>query len=589
NISTEALERLRTEIRPEPRNADELHDALVVHAFLTRDEGKPWRAWFDELVAARRATVVSVMPAKAGIQGLWVAAERLSEMQAALPAAECDPVISAVKAAPASADDALREILRGRLDLLGPVTAAALAAPLGPDKSLDVQAALAALEGEGAVMRMGAPDDEQWCERRLLARLNRYTREKQRSEVQAVPPAQFMRFLFRWQGVAGASHDERREGENGLLAVLRQLEGFSVPAGAWEDDVLAPRVHHYLPDLLDRLCAAGSIVWFRPAADPDPERKSGPVRTTPIVLCVRDALAYWNAGAALAAIAPEGTPAESLSARATKVRDALRAHGASFFDDLAHDTGMLKTEVEQGLGELVSQGLVTSDSFAGLRALIIPNERRDKLRRYRRSLAHEVDTAGRWSLPRAPRLPEPAAALGDPAVEHIARSLLRRYGVVFRALLLREDHLPPWRELFYVYRRMEARGEIRGGRFVTGFSGEQFALPEAAGALRKAVGDPGSGSGAGPGSGSGAGDEELVSISAADPLNLIGVIVPGDKVPALSGNRVLFRNGVPVAVQAGDDVRLLQAVESKSEWEIRNLLIRKQRPGGYHVPPAGSH
>jgi ATP-dependent Lhr-like helicase len=247
------------------------------------------------------------------------------------------------------------------------------------------------------------------------------------------------------------------------------------------------------------------------------------------------------------------------------VREALRAHGASFFDDLVHDTGMLKTEVEQGLGELVSQGLATCDSFAGLRALIVPGERREKLRRYRRSLSHEVDTAGRWSLPRAPRLPEPAAALGDPAVEHVARALLRRYGVVFRALLMREDHLPPWRELFYVYRRMEARGEIRGGRFVTGFSGEQFALPEAAGALRKAVGE----------------GEELVSISAADPLNLVGVIVPGEKVPALSGNRVLFRNGIPVAVQAGADIRLLAAVESKSEWEIRNLLIRRQRPGSY--------
>ncbi len=570
NISTEALERLRAEIRPEPMNADELQDALVVHGFLTRDEGKPWRAWFDDLVSTRRATVLG-----AG-EPLWIAAERLAELRAVLPNADCDPIITAVKPAPASADEALREIARGRLELLGPVTAAALGAPLG----LDAAPALAALEGEGAVMRMSChpersegsrsgrdpsspavPRDDTWCERRLLARLNRYTREKQRSEVQAVPPAQFMRFLFRWQGVAGASIDERREGENGLLAVLRQLEGFGVPAGAWEEEVLAPRVHHYLPDLLDRLCAAGSIAWFRPAADADPERRSGPVRTTPIVLCARDALAYWQPVPPARA---EGQ-GEGLSARARKVEDALRAHGASFFDDLAHDTGMLKSEVELGLGELVSRGLATSDSFAGLRALIIPAERREKLRRYRRSLSHEVDSAGRWSLPRASRLPEPAAALGDPAVEHVARALLRRYGVVFRGLLLREDHLPPWRELFYVYRRMEARGEIRGGRFVTGFSGEQFALPEAAGALRKAAGE----------------DEELVSISAADPLNLVGVIVPGDKVPALSGNRVLFRNGVPVAVQAGDEVRFLQAVESKSEWEIRNLLIRRQRPGSY--------
>jgi ATP-dependent Lhr-like helicase len=571
NIDASALERLRSEIAPEPANADELHDALVVHGFLTRDEGQPWHAWFEQLADARRATVLH-----AGAD-LWVAAERLAELRAGLPAAECDPVIDAVRAAPASADEALREVVRGRMELLGPVTAAQLAAPLGlaPDV---LDAALAALEAEGAVMRMPCHPErsegslEMWCERRLLARLHRYTREKQRSEIQAVAPAQFMRFLFRWQGVAGAALDERREGEAGLLAVLRQLEGFSVAAGAWEDDVLAPRLRHYLPELLDRLCAAGHVAWFRPAQTADPERRSGPVRTTPIVLCARDALGYWNVGAPSGAtVAAEAVPTDAtpgVSARAQKVHDALRTHGASFFGDLVHDTGLLRTEVEQGLGELVSQGLVTSDSFAGLRALIVPAERREKLRHYRRAISHEVDAAGRWSLPRPARRTEQAGALADPAVEHIARGLLRRYGVVFRALLAREDHLPPWRELFYVYRRLEARGEIRGGRFVSGFSGEQFALPEAAGALRKTLGE----------------DEELVSISAADPLNLIGIVVPGEKVPAFSGNRVLFRNGVPVAVQAGDDIRFLQAVESKSEWEIRNLLIRKQRPGGYVEP-----
>jgi ATP-dependent Lhr-like helicase len=591
NIDAGALERLRGEIAPDSASADELHDALVVHGFLTRDEGKPWRAWFDALVAARRATVVTPVGAPSGATGscasLWVAAERLAELRAALPDAECDPVITAVRAAPGSADEALREIARGRLELLGPATAAQLAAPLGLEAAA-LEAALAALETEGAVMRMpchpeergdegsleGIPRfarDDTWCERRLLARLHRYTRERQRSEIQAVAPAQFMRFLFRWQGVAGAADmsgmGSRREGEAGLLAVLRQLEGFSVPAGAWEDEVLAPRVRHYLPDLLDRLCAAGRVGWFRPAQTADPERRSGPVRATPIVLCERDALAYWNVGAPSGAtVAPEGAPTGvSLSARALRVHDALRAHGASFFGDLVHDAGLLRTEVEQALGELVSQGLVTSDSFAGLRALIVPAERREKLRRYRRAISHEVDAAGRGRLPRPARAAEAAGALADPAVEHVARALLRRYGVVFRALLAREDHLPPWRELFYVYRRMEARGEIRGGRFVSGFSGEQFALPEAAGALRRATGE----------------DEELVSISAADPLNLVGVIVPGEKVPALSGNRVLFRNGVPVAVQAGEEIRLLAAVESKSEWEIRTLLIRKQRPGSY--------
>jgi len=574
SIGAEAIERLRGELQPEPRSADELHDTLVVHGFLTRDEGKPWRAWFEQLVTARRATVVG---AASAATPLWVPAERLAEVQALLLQSDCDPIIPAVRIAPASPEEAMREIVRGRLELLGPVSAEQLGAPLG----MDATPALIALEAEGAVMRMTSVIPAEagirslWCERRLLARLNRYTREKQRSEIQAVPPSQFLRFLFRWQGVAGASVDERRQGEAGLLAVLRQLEGFSAPAGAWEDDVLSPRLRLYLPELLDRLCSAGQVVWFRPAQTADPQRRSGPVRTTPIVLCQRDALPYWSVGAtSVATVAAEDVAAKARpTTRAQKVHDALRTHGASFFDDLVHDTGMLRSDVELGLGELVSLGLASSDSFAGLRALILPHERKEKLRRYRRSLPVDVDAAGRWSLPRTPRAVEPAAALAEPAVEHVARVLLRRYGIVFRALLAREDHLPPWRELFYVYRRMEARGEIRGGRFVTGFSGEQFALPEAAGALRKAVGE----------------GEELVSISAADPLNLVGVITPGEKVPALSGNRVLYRNGVPVAVQAGDDIRFLQAVESKSEWEIRNLLIRRQRPGAVLEPPGAQH
>ena len=605
-ISSAAQERLREELRPEPVSADELHDVLVVHGFLTRDEGKPWHAWFDALVTARRATVLkppspASLPSpvygrgaggeggEAGGEGgegapLWVAAERLAEMQAVLPASEMDPVIAPViRGAAPGADTALVEIIRGRLELLGPVSATELARPLGLTDAA-VLAALAALEGEGAVMRMDPGGESRWCERRLLARLNRYTREQQRATVQAVPPAQFLRFLFRWQGVAGAAGDERREGESGLAAVLGQLEGYSVAAAAWEEDVLPARVRLYAPDLLDRLSTAGRIVWFRPSETADPERRSGPVRTTPIVLCERENLGCWT-GVPSPAPAGEGQgegQGEGLSGRGRRVHDALRTHGASFFADLVHDTGLLRSEVEQALGELVSQGLASSDSFAGLRALITPAERREKLRRYRRSGLAEVDAAGRWSLPRPPRPAENAGALADPAVEHIARVLLRRYGVVFRALLAREDHLPPWRELFYVYRRMEARGEIRGGRFVTGFSGEQFALPEAAGLLRK-TGE------AKAGDGLQSVPEELVSISAADPLNLVGVITPGEKVPALSGNRVLFRNGVPVAVQSGDEVRFLQAVESKSEWEIRNLLIRRKQPGAFVDPPAASH
>jgi ATP-dependent Lhr-like helicase len=364
-----------------------------------------------------------------------------------------------------------------------------------------------------------------------------------------------MRFLFRWQRVAMEGQDDRREGEAGLLAVLQQLEGFAAPAAAWEQDILPLRVKHYLPGDLDKLCAAGRIAWFRPYESSGSEMSpaASPVRSTPIALVEREALPHWQRRAA----DPDST--EGLSHRGLRILESLRRHGASFFSDLVHDTGLLKSEVEQGLGELVSRGRVSSDSFAGLRALITSRKRRERLRRYRRPLT-DVDDAGRWSLPRRVRAPETAEALGNPAADHIARVLLRRYGVVFRKLLERETGLPPWRELFYVYRRMEARGEIRGGRFVSGFAGEQFALAEATNLLGVVA------------------RETLVdhlSVSAADVLNLLGTTPPGERTYALAGNRVLFKQGVAIALENGSEVRFLVHLEEAERWEMRNLLVRR--------------
>jgi ATP-dependent Lhr-like helicase len=291
------------------------------------------------------------------------------------------------------------------------------------------------------------------------------------------------------------------------------------------------------------------------------------VRSTPITLVEREALAHWQKRGA------EPDAVEGLSARALKLLEALRTSGASFFDDLVHDSGLMRSDVEQGLGELVSRGRVTSDSFAGVRALITSKRRRERLRQYRRPLT-DVDDVGRWSLPRRLRAAEDAEALGKPAVDHIARVLLRRYGVVFRKLLDRETGLPPWRELFYVYRRMEARGEIRGGRFVSGFAGEQFALAEAADLLRSVTRDTAA---------------DRVSLSAADPLNLVGIVTPGDRVPGLAANRVLFEQGVPVAVQSGGDVLYLKDIPAESQWEIRTLLVRRRGPETYLPGSPASH
>ncbi len=569
------IAQVREDAWPEIRDADELHDALVVHSFLTADEA-PFPAFLDTLAQQRRITRLHT----AAGAPLLVAAERLHEFVVVFPGAALSETIEPTSANRPTSDEALREILRGRLELLGPVTAGALGEPLGMDGNA-VLPALLQLEAEGAVMRgaFTAAGAAEWCDRRLLARIHRGTRDKLRAEFQPVPPAQFMRFLFRWHQLDTSDGDERREGEGGLLDVLRQLEGHSAPVSAWEEDLLTARINDYTPAMLDKLCAVGRMAWWRPtlrqaqgekpAQAPDERipRKTGPIRGTPVLLCERDALPHWQQAAG-AAVVDEA----ALSGTARQVLDALRTHGASFFADLQHDTRLLGTQAEQALAELVAHGLVTCDSFAGLRTLVMPEDRRNKLRRKRG--AHDpMDDAGRWSLTRRARpTPDTPGALAAPHVEHIARVLLRRYGVLFRKLIEREDGLPPWRELYYVLRRLEARGEVRGGRFVSGFSGEQFALPEAAVALRKTAKVPG---------------QERVAISAVDPLNLAGILTPGDKVPRLAGNRLLFEGGVPIAVQSGGDIRYLRELESGVQWEVKNLLIRRQRPASYVMPPPG--
>jgi ATP-dependent helicase Lhr and Lhr-like helicase len=567
-LDLQAIAQVSEDAWPEIGSADELHDALVVHGFLAADEA-PFPEWIDALAQQRRVTRLRP-PAGAT---LCVAAERLHELQAVFPGMAPSPPIAPVSNDRPTREDALRELLRGRLDLLGPVSAQALGEPLGLSGDA-VLAALLQLEAEGAAMRgaFTAAGAAEWCDRRLLARIHRATRDKLRAEIQPVPPAQFMRFLFRWHQLATSEGDERRHGEAGLLEVLRQLEGHAAPASAWEEDLLAARVDDYLPHMLDKLCAVGRIAWWRPAAlrqaqATAADRKSGPISGTPVLLCERESLAHWQQAAGAAEF-----DEAVLSGAARQLLDLLRAHGASFFADLQHEARLLGAQVEQALAELVAHGLVTCDSFAGLRTLVMPADKRNRLRR--RHHGHDpIDDAGRWSLTRRPR---PAAdapgALAAPHVEHIARVLLRRWGVLFRKLIEREEGLPPWRDLYYVLRRLEARGEVRGGRFVSGFSGEQFALPEAATALRKIAKMTG---------------RERVAISAVDPLNLAGILTPGEKVPRLPGNRLLFEGGVPIAVQSGGDIRYLRELEPGAQWEVKNLLIRRQRPASYVVPPPG--
>jgi ATP-dependent Lhr-like helicase len=469
-----AIQRVREEAWPVANTADELYDALMVAGYLLDEEITPrWRELLEEL---SHRTV--------RMDGRWTALERK--------------------------DDAAEELQASRMEVLGPIA----------EKENSI---LLKLERQGRILRgrfTPGTGELEWCDRRLLARIHRYTLNRLRSEIEPVTAAGFMRFLLHWQHVAVG---EQLKGAEGLAAIVEQLEGFELAAAAWEHDVLPARVSDYGVEQIDRLCLSGRVAWGRLT----PGDGKVPLRSSPIALMLRQHV--------LAA----GESEAPVSAEARSVREALRDRGALFFNELVAATGLLPTLVERGLAELVSAGLVTADGFSGLRALLAPQHKRNGL----------VQGAGRWAL-------FPLHSFSDG--EAIARGLLKRYGVVFRALLQRES-LPPWRDLVKLYRRLEARGEIRGGRFVAGFGGEQFAAADAVGKLR-AVRRLEKG-------------EELVALSGADPLNLVGILTPEARVPALAGNRVLLRDGIAIAAVEGGKLRRL--AESELSDETLHALARR--------------
>jgi ATP-dependent Lhr-like helicase len=574
-LDADAIARVRAEAWPEAANADELHDALVWLSFVTADEVRAapdWSDWLAELAGQKRVTRLDAPE-------LWIAAERLPQFRTLWPATRLEPAIvaPAAYAREWSRDDALVEILRGRLEGLGPVTVDALAHSIGR-KPGDIGLALAALEAEGFAMRgrfTEAAAAEEWCERRLLARIHSYTVKRLRAEIEPVAARDFVRFLLSWQRVAA---DARMEGPQAVDTVVGQLEGFEAPAGAWESEILPSRILDYEPDWLDDRCLAGHLAWARlrprPAGSGNGrgnggEARPAPVRTTPITLLARRHAAHWAALSSSSDVAQPG-------GRAQVVADYIRGHGASFFHELVDGTGLLRSQVEEALAELVALGLVSSDSFVGLRALLVPSGERKPIasgRRRRRTVAFGMEDAGRWALARRPAPTKREAAFDQEAIEHAARTLLLRYGVVFWRLIEREAQwLPPWRDLLRVYRRLESRGDIRGGRFVAGFSGEQFALPEAIGMLREVRRQPASGA--------------LISLSGADPLNLVGILTPGPRLAALTGNRVLYRDGVPVAVLAAGEVQFLETLDAASEWAAHKALLRGAQPAPSIAPAA---
>lgn len=561
-LDAAAIQAVGEEAWPQARNPDELHEALTGLGCIAEVEAQAdpqWLAWLSELARGGRTTRMQVAQDRA----LWLPIERLALLQSIYPSSHCEPVLKPLPGFDqhSSEDDALVELIRARLTGFGPLPVPLIARPLALPASA-VALALTRLESEGYVLRgrftLGAREDE-WCERHLLARIHRYTVKRLRREIEPVERADFMRFLFDWQHLSEAT---RMQGREALGTVVEQLEGFQAAAGAWESDLLPARLKDYGGTWLDELCRSGRIVWTRLAGRI--KASSGPVRGTPIVLLPRRQLAAWYA---LASEAPQ----PELSSRAQRVFETLQGQGALFFDELQQEARLLRSELEDALGELVAVGLVNADSFAGLRALLAPAAKRSRSTRQIRGGAFigGMADAGRWALVRkgTPAPVETSArrpALDPEALEHIAMTLLRRYGVVFWRLLDREaDWLPPWRDLLRVYHRLEARGDIRGGRFVAGVPGEQFALPEAVGLLREVRKRPLAG--------------EMIAISAVDPLNQVGTLLPGERVPAIAGNRILYRDGVPLALLIAGKPELLAELDEDDQRKARQLLAVARR------------
>ncbi|HEU4768393.1 MAG TPA: DEAD/DEAH box helicase [Pyrinomonadaceae bacterium] len=562
-----AIDRVREEVWPDPRNADELHDALVELGFLIEEEGLDWQEYFHELKADRRASVLNGR--------LWVAAERLPQILAIFPSAILEPPITApdsVSRTSWTVEDAVVEVFRGRLEGIGPVTVDALMASSGLSK-LDVETGLLKLEAEGFVIRgrfTPGTSETEWCARRLLARIHSYTLNRLRQEIEPVASADFIRFLLAWQKVAP---EHQMEGPESVKAIIEQLEGFEAPAAAWEGELLPTRLIEYDPAWLDALCLSGEVVWARltpqapparTATDGDRTRGSGPVRNTPIALLRRKNFALWNA------VFPQSSQNTSseFSTTTQLVFDYLNLRGASFFLDIVENTELLRSQVEEALAELVASGVVVSDSFAGLRALLTPGSRKTQAaaRRKHRQPVYDMATAGRWSILKRGDAAAATLKQSEPQLaEEVAWVFLKRYGVVFKRLLEREGVAVPWRVLLRVYHRLEARGEIRGGRFVAGISGEQFALPEAVGMLRS-IRREGAREGA---------QESMISVSAADPLNLAGIITPGSRITAHTGNRVLYHDGAPIAALESGETRFLVELSRAVEWQAKAALVRK--------------
>ena len=599
-LDAAAIAQVVADAQPLVRNADELHDTLLSRVLLPVQEGVEWSNWFRELANQGRATLVTFATQAAPEDDgrsvhAWAATERIPAVVAAFPHAVQEPVVTAPQGVKLDweSTDARVAMVRGLLEICGPVTTESAAARIGITVS-QTDAALEALEGEGVLLRgkftppaaflpdaasvnesclvydaenrsTDVPDSDEtvrtteWCHRRLLSRIHRLTMDGLRRQIEPVPVDVFMRFLFRHHGVV-ESH--RREGSNGLFEVIGQLQGLDIPTVAWERDILPLRVTGYQAEWLDELCLTGEVGWarlFPPPRNPDKSRPMASLtRVAPVSIFLREDLPW------LASRAPT-LEVEGLSSPAAQLLEILTSSGAMFGTDLQAETRMLRDHLDDALGELVSRGLITADGFSGLRGLVA--EKPTTSRRSNRGRAERIritrEAVGRWSVTHQPVSSDDT----DDSRNHKhngntewAWQLLRRWGIVFRDLLANEDGAPAWFELLQVFRKLEARGEIRGGRFITGVAGEQFALADTVQKLRQ-LRDEGS-------------KEEMVFITAADPLNLVGVLTKHDRVPRTASNRVAWLDGVPIAVLCGGNTEILETAREELLTSALNRLSK---------------
>ncbi len=590
-LDSGAITRVKEEAWPYVNSSDELHDAVFSAGYMTDEEfvAKQYGVLAHSLIDSGRLYCITL---KQPHRVLWIATESIPKLQAVFPGQM--PQISLpsfLDSQEWESEHALRELVRGRLECLGPITANQLATELGLSPA-KVEAALIALEVEGFVFQgMFSPDsrqlsqtpEQEWCERRLLQRIHRYTIDAHRQSIKPVSLETYTRFLFQRHQLLELGHLDGEnlptlDGQTQLQNTLTLLDGVSAPAGSWEADIYPSRVRNYDPSWLDVMCISGRVTWGRYSlpsglkTGDGNRRGSAPVKSTPITLTSRHNLDIWQA------LANAQKPCDQVTefgGSALRIEQDLQSHGASFFDEVQTRTALLKAQMEEGLAELVNGGRVTSDSFTGLRALLTPDKKKPSSHRKRhRTAMFGVQDAGRWSLLNTFALvteQKPSRhweVLDEEQVERLVSIYLQRWGVIFRSLVDKEAFAPPWRVLVAKLRKLELQGIVRGGRFVSGVGGEQFAYSETVNDLRKlhnakvASAKP-----------------SYHCLSATDPLNLLNLILPNRKLSRIASNRVLYQGGVPIAVLESGEVRYLRETADDKKWELQQLLMKRSYPG----------